>query len=214
MEHADMIQGSTEWLAARAGSLGASRVADMLAKTRNGWGASRANLAAELVAERLTGVPYSGYVSKEMAWGTETEPQAIAAYEFYTGAEVSRVGLVRHPVITGTHASPDGLVGNDGLVEIKCPSSATHIETLLGGEIPRKYILQMQWQMACTARAWCDFVSFDPRMPESMRMFLKRVARDEKLIAELKVEAEIFLAEVCDTVSALKSKYEQIQEAA
>jgi putative phage-type endonuclease len=191
-----LIQGSAEWRQARCGSLGASRVADALAKTRSGWGASRANLMAELIAERLTGVPAESFTSAAMQWGTVTEPDARAAYEFRHDVDVTLVGLVRHPSIPMTHASPDGLVGDDGLVQIKCPNTSTHIDTLLGGSILGAYVKQMHWEMACTGRAWCDFVSFDPRLPEEHRLFVKRVPRDDKLIAELEREVETFLAEV------------------
>jgi putative phage-type endonuclease len=191
-----MEQGSLEWRLARCGSLGASRVADALAKTRSGWGASRANLMAELIAERLTGVPAENYTNAAMQWGTVTEPEARTAYEFRHDVDVRQVGLVRHPVIAMTHASPDGLVGDDGLIEIKCPNTATHIETLLGASVPGKYLTQIQWQIACTRRQWCDFVSFDPRLPEEHRLFVKRVPRDDKLIGELEREVETFLAEV------------------
>jgi putative phage-type endonuclease len=191
-----LIQGSEEWRQARCGSLGASRVADALAKTKSGWGASRANLMAELIAERLTGVPAESFTNAAMQWGTVTEPDARAAYEFRHDVDVTQVGLVRHPAIAMTHASPDGMVGEDGLVEIKCPNTATHIETLLGASVPGKYVTQIQWQMACTGRAWCDFVSFDPRLPEEHRLFVHRIPRDEKFIGELERDVETFLAEV------------------
>lgn len=191
-----LIQGTAEWRQARCGSLGASRVADALAKTKSGWGVSRANLMAELIAERLTGVPAENYTNAAMQWGTVTEPEARAAYAFRHDADVSLVGLVRHPVISMTHASPDGLVGADGLLEVKCPNTATHIETLLGGSVPGKYVTQIQWQIACTGRQWCDFISYDPRLPEEQRMFVKRVPRDDKLIGELERDIETFLAEL------------------
>jgi putative phage-type endonuclease len=205
----ELVQGSEEWKLARCGSLGASRLADAVARTKTGYGASRANLMAELLVERLTGIPTEGFVSSAMQWGTEKEPDARAAYEFRSDVEVSQVGIVLHSTIAGTHASPDGLVGNDGLIEIKCPGTATHVETLLGDEIPGKYVTQMQWQMACTGRAWCDFVSFDPRMPESMALFIKRVQRDDVRIAELELEARKFLAELEAKVSDLRTRYER-----
>jgi putative phage-type endonuclease len=205
----EIIQGSEEWKLARCGSLGASRLADAVARTKTGYGASRANLMAELLVERLTGIPTEGFVSSAMQWGTEKEPDARAAYEFRSDVEVAQVGIVPHSTIAGTHASPDGLVGDDGLIEIKCPGTATHVETLLGDEIPGKYVTQMQWQMACTGRAWCDFVSFDPRMPESMSLFVKRVQRDDVRIAELELEARKFLAELDAKVSDLRTRYER-----
>lgn len=209
----DHPQGSDEWKRARCGSLGASRVADALATTKTGWGASRANLMAELLVERMTGVPTEGFVNDAMRWGTEKEPDAKAAYEFRTDAEVTEVGLVRHPSINWTHASPDGLVGDSGLIEVKCPQSAAHLDTLLGNAVAGKYVTQMQWQMACTGRAWCDFVSFDPRMPEPMRLFVHRVPRDDAAIAKLEAQIKVFLRELDEKVITLSARY-KVREAA
>lgn len=198
-----MQQGTEEWRLARCGSLGASSLHEVIARTKSGWGASRANLRARLVAERLTGFPQDTYMNDAMRWGVEVEPQARDAYSFYQDVEVMQIGLIRHPAIAGTHASPDGLVSDDGLVEIKCPNTATHIETLLTKSIADKYVVQMQWQLACTGREWCDFVSFDPRMPEDLRLFVRRVERDDKRIAELEALVRDFLREVDDTLAAL-----------
>jgi putative phage-type endonuclease len=209
-----MIQGSDEWKAARCGKVTASRVADAIAKTKTGWGASRANYMAELIAERLTGVPAESYVNAAMQWGTDHEPDAADAYEFYTGIELATVALVDHPTIPNSAASPDRLVGTDGLVEIKCPNTATHIDTLLGQSIPSKYVTQMQWQMACTGRQWCDFVSFDPRMPEALRLFIKRLGRDDKLIESLEKDVTLFLAEVDTKLAALESLADPLERAA
>lgn len=205
MMEAALVQGTGEWRQARCGSLGASRVADAIAKTKTGWGASRANLMAELIAERLTGEPAEGFTNSAMQWGTQTEPFARAAYEFRTDATVVEVGLIRHPTIAGTHASPDGLVGDDGMVEIKCPQTATHIETVLSRTVAGKYMTQMQWQMACAGRAWCDFISFDPRLPEDMRFFVSRVNRNDVLIASLEKDVTAFLAEVDEKIAALRA---------
>lgn len=204
MSDRDLIQGSQEWLAARVGSLGASRVADAVAKTKTGWGASRANLMAELIAERLTGAPADRFTNAAMQWGNDKEADARAAYGFFADVDVAEIGIVRHPVIEGTHASPDGLVGDAGLVEIKCPNTATHIDTLLGQKVPAKHLTQMQWQMACTGRHWCDFVSFDPRMPEAMRLFVARITRDETAIGDLEREVSVFLAELAGKVAELR----------
>lgn len=209
----NLIQGTPEWRQARCGSLGASRIAEALARTKTGWGASRANLMAELICERLTGIPADSYTNAAMQWGIDTEPMARAAYSFHSGFDVVQVGLIHHPRIAGTHASPDGLVSGDGLVEIKCPNSATHIETLLVEGVPEKYLKQAQWQMACTDRHWCDWVSFDPRMPESMRLFIKRIARDEKMISDMEKEVLAFLRELESKVQGLRQAYEK-QEAA
>lgn len=189
-------QGSDEWKALRLGKATASRMADICARTKTGWGASRANYAAQLVAERLTGNVAESYSNAAMEWGNATEGEARAVYSFFQGVTVETIDFVPHPTIEMSGASPDGYVGTDGLVEIKCPNTATHIDTLLGKSVPEKYILQMQWQMACTARQWCDFVSYDPRMPENLRLFVKRVNRDDVLILDLEDKVREFLAEV------------------
>lgn len=214
MSHAELIQGSSEWLAARVGSLGASRVAEAIARTKTGYGASRANLMAELIAEKLTGQPADKFTTSAMTWGVEQEGDARTAYEFMTNADVQTVGLFMHPTIQGTHASPDGLIGDAGLVEIKCPNTATHIETLLSKKVPQKYVTQMAWQMACTGRQWCDFVSFDPRMPENMRLFVSRITRDDALIADLEREVSTFVAELNSKVVELRLMFEAGQRAA
>lgn len=200
-------QGSPEWFQERLGRVTASRVADVVARTKTGWGASRANYGAQLVAERLTGKPGDSYTNAAMQWGIYTEPQARAAYEFFIDATVVQTGFVPHPAIAMSGASPDGLVGEDGLIEIKCPNTATHIDTLLDGTVPGKYIAQMQWQMACAGRQWCDFASFDPRMPEAMRLFVRRVLRNDEMITELSGRIVEFLQEIDATVAALRAKY-------
>jgi len=196
-------QGTHEWFAQRLGKVTASRVSDIIAKTKTGVSASRANYLAQLVAERLTGQASETFKSGAMQHGTETEPQARMAYEAETGQMVTEVAMIQHGTIEMAGASPDGLVGEDGLVEIKCPNTSTHIATLMADKAPSQYIPQMQWQMACTGRAWCDFVSFDPRMPEDMQLFIKRVPRDNALIAEYEAEVVKFLAEVQETVDKL-----------
>jgi putative phage-type endonuclease len=206
-------QGSSAWFAQRIGKLTASRLADALAKTKSGYSASRANYMAQLVAERLTGVPAESYTNAAMQHGIDTEPLARAAYEFHTDNTVEPAGFIDHPVIEMTGASPDGLVGDDGLVEIKCPNTATHIETLLSGVIPSKYVLQMEWQMACTGRQWCDYISFDPRMPENMRLFIARQHRGEALIARLENDVIEFLGELDRKVDDLRRLY-PLREAA
>lgn len=196
-------QGTPQWLAQRCGKVTASRIADLTAKTKTGYSASRANYLAQLVAERLTGTVAESYSSPAMQWGTETEPLARAAYEVQTGQLVTECAMIQHPTILMAGASPDGLIGDDGLLEIKCPTTNTHIETLISGEADSRYIKQMMWQMACTGRQWCDFVSFDPRMPADLQLFIKRVPRDKKLIDELEGEVIKFLAEVDDVINKL-----------
>jgi len=203
----DFDQGSADWFAIRCGKVTASRVSDVIAKTKSGPSASRANYAAQLIAERLSGGVAESFSNAAMQWGTDQEPDARLAYEFRTDAEVEQVAFVPHPTIEMSGASPDGLVGTDGLVEIKCPNTATHLETLMTGSIPGKYVTQMLWQMSCTGRQWCDFVSFDPRLPENMRLFVNRLHRDDTRIAELENEVIGFLFEIDTTVAALIRKY-------
>jgi len=200
-----MEQGTEEWFAARLGRVTASRVQDIVARTKSGYSASRDNYMAQLVCERLTGKAAESFTNAAMAHGTETEPLARAAYEMANGVLVDEVGFIQHPTLMAG-ASPDGMVGTDGLIEIKCPQTNTHIETLLKGKIPSKYKAQMTWQMLCTGRKWCDFVSYDPRMPEYMRLFIKRVVRDDAAIRELESEISKFLSELDIMIKQLKEK--------
>lgn len=204
-------QGSPTWVAQRLGKVTASRISDMMAKTKSGYGAGRKNYLAQLVVERLTGNQQDSYQNAAMQWGIETEPEARSTYEFLTGNKVETVGFVPHPDLPDdAGASPDGLVGDDGLVEIKCPNTATHIETLLTESIDGKYNLQMQFQMACTGRKWCDFVSYDPRMPPELALFVKRVERDQKAIGDIHSELAKFLTELITTIKRLN----QLKDAA
>lgn len=195
---------SPEVAAARLGNLTASRIADATARTKTGWGASRANLMANLVVERLTGVPMESYTNAAMLWGIEKEPEARAAYEWLFDVTVEPTGYVPHPTIKHSGATPDGAVGTDGLIEIKCPNSATHIETLLTKQIDERYIKQMQWQMACTGRKWVDFCTFDPRMPPELQLWTLRVPRDDKMIDDMSFAVSAFLAELDEKVAALR----------
>ena len=198
-------QGTPEWFAARLGNVTASRVADVIAKTKSGYSASRENYMAQLICERMTNTVAESYSNAAMQWGTETEPLARAAYESYADVLVDQVGYVPHPTIERAGASPDGLVGADGLLEIKCPNTATHIDTLLNNQVPTKYFTQMQWQMACTRRAWCDFVSFDPRLPNWLQLFVKRVEYNTEY-------AEMLASEVFDFLQELDAKIFKLNE--
>ncbi len=194
----------------RIGRATASRISDIVARTKSGYGASRGNYAAELVAERLTGMQYStGYENAAMKFGRETEPLARVAYELHANTTVDKAGFIIHPSILMSGASPDGIINNDGLVEIKCPNTATHIATLRGEPLADKYYVQVQWQLACSKRLWCDWISFDPRLPEEMRLFVKRIPLDRKRIHELEDEVTAFLAEVEATVIFLRAKYQR-----
>ncbi len=193
-------QGSTAWLRARLGKVTASRVADVTARTRNGWGVSRQRYMEQLIYERLYGEPANApYLSGAMQWGLEAEALARRAYEAHTGAVVVQPGFIDHPRIAWSGASPDGLVGDDGLVEIKCPNTQTHLKTLERHAVPGRYVKQMQWQMACTGRKWCDFVSFDPRVDAARRLYIRRYWHDEAVrvleqqVAEFLQELRTFL---------------------
>lgn len=204
-------QGTPEWHQQRLGKATASRIADIIAKTKTGYSTSRANYAAELVAERLTGTPAEHYQNAAMQWGKDKEPEAKAAYEFMRNVDIRAAEFVTHPILAMAGASPDGYIvadtpeGFSGLIEIKCPITATHIDTLLSGKVADKYIVQMQWQMACTGARWCDFVSYDPRLPAHLQMFIQRVPADAARIAELTEEVARFLAEVDITVAKLRA---------
>jgi putative phage-type endonuclease len=200
-----MDQRTEEWFEQRAGKVTASRVSDVIAKTKSGYSASRANYLAQLVAERLTGKPAESYSNAAMEWGTVTEPYARAAYESKADVLVDEVGFVLHPSIEFSGASPDGLVGDVGLLEVKCPNTATHIDYLLGKVVPPKYKPQMAWQLACTKREWCDFVSFDPRLPERHQLFVVRYIPEDGYIQELEAEVSKFLGEVQETINKLEN---------
>jgi putative phage-type endonuclease len=200
-----MEQGSTEWFEARRGKVTSSRVADVISKTKSEWGAGRKNYEAQLIAEILTGQVAESFSSAAMQHGTDTEPQARKAYEFSKDVDVVEVGFVDHPTIGKAGASPDGLVGDVGMVEIKCPNTATHLDTLLSQVVPKKYNTQMQWQMACCGRQWTDFVSFDPRLPVNLNMFCQRVERDDELIASLEKDVSDFINEMSDKIKELES---------
>ena len=200
----DIEQGTDEWFAVRCGKVTASRVADVIATTKTGYSASRANYEAQLICEILTGKPAESFSNAAMQWGTETEPLARAQYELKTGEMVNQVGFVVHPMIEQAGASPDGLVGTEGLIEIKCPNTSTHLDTLLSQKVPSKYIVQMTWQMVCTGRKWCDFVSYDPRLPENLQLFVQRIELDEDYAKKLQNEVVMFLVEVNEKVKKLR----------
>lgn len=197
-----MDQGTEEWHAARLGKVTASKVADLIVKK-----AGRDNYLAQLVCERLTGKKTEGYSNGDMEWGIETEKFARAAYEIKKGVMVEEVGFVGHPTIEMSGASPDGFVQDGkqiGLIEIKCPKTATHLDYLMTGIVPGKYITQMQWQMCCTGTNWCDFLSFDPRLPENLQMFIKRIPYDPIYVAMLEKEVIQFLGDLDEMIVKLE----------
>jgi putative phage-type endonuclease len=198
-------QRTEEWFKQRLGKVTASKIADVIAKTKTGVSASRENYSTQLTLERLTGQQAEFYTNAAMEWGTATEPQARTAYEVYREVLVDEVGFIDHPTIAMSGASPDGFVGEDGLVEIKCPESKTQMDTLLNQKVPTKYMPQMQWQMACTGRKWCDFVSYDPRMPQNLQIFVQRVERNDLYIKMLEDEVMTFLEEIDQKVEILRN---------
>jgi YqaJ-like viral recombinase domain len=203
-----MFQGTNEWRQARCGSIGASDAPRVVRKIKSGgYSADRESLMAEKLLERLTGVPFEGFKSAAMLQGTEREPEARMTYELVRGVEVEEVGLIPHHTVKGSHASPDGLIGLDGLVELKCPQAPQHLALLLGETINGDYITQVQWQMACAGRAWCDVVSYCPSFPPAMRLWVRRVPRDAKFIGELEREITQFIREIDQKVDRLSARY-------
>lgn len=197
-------QRSAEWYSQRLGHLTASRMGDMLAKTKTGPAASRANLLAQLVCERLTGKPTEQFESADMRRGTELEPLARDKYEAVSGSIVMPAEFVRHPTIPFFGASPDGYADDDGLVEIKCINAANHIAILKGGSI-EKYVPQVQTQMLCAERKWVDLSFWHPDFPDHLQLKIVRVAADERYQQFITAEAERFLAEVAVEVRALQA---------
>lgn len=201
----EIEQRTDEWFAARLGKVTASKVADVMARTKSGYSASRENYMAQLVVEQITGTRQESFTNSAMQWGTDQEPFARGAYEAMTGKMVEEVGFINHPTIAMAGASPDGLLDDgEGCIEIKCPNTATMIEAILTGVVPQKYFTQMQMQMACTGRKYCDYVVFDPRMPKQLQLLVIRVNRDDTFIADMEAEIKKFLAETAVKVDHLK----------
>jgi putative phage-type endonuclease len=196
-------QGSPEWFALRAGKVTASRVSDVMAKPTT---AAYQNYMADLIAERLTSVKTESFTNAAMQWGVDHEAQARVEYEVKTGSLVEQVAFVDHPTIQMFGCSPDGYVGEDGLIEIKCPNTSTHIDYIRQDKAPAKYVNQMQCQMAVTGRKWCDFVSFDPRLPDGLQLFIVRLERDDEYISKMESVVQEFLNEVNSAVSGLKER--------
>jgi len=185
-----------EWYRSRIGNVTASRVSDVMSVTKAGPSASRKSYMIELLCQRLTGRAEDGYTSAAMQRGIDLEPVARSAYEIDQVVMTLETGLVMHPSGIAFGASPDGLVGDDGLVEIKCPKTSTHVDFLLSGKPNKEYIWQMQAQMSCTGRDWCDFVSFDDRLPERLQYRRVRVMRDDGAISSMLSEIVVFLDEI------------------
>lgn len=207
----ELEQGSQRWREARCGLVTASRSADVVASTKKGdEAAARRNYRTELLCEILTGQPTEQYVTREMQWGADQEPFARAAYELERNVLVETCGFVQHPEIARFGASPDGLVGEVGLIQIKCPTTATHLSWILAGTIPLEHGPQMLAEMSCTGRDWCDFVSYDPRLPKRLQMFIRRFPRHQQLIEALEREVEHFNAEIDAVLAQLPSEGPQL----
>ena len=209
----DVEQGSPEWFQQRIGCCTASRVNDAIRKLKNGkYSAERERYCLEVVMERLTNLTAPHYVTEAMEWGIEQEPVARAAYEHITDCMVDEGQYAMHDRIKWFGASSDGLVGDDGCLEIKCPTSMTHLQWIIDGCVPDEHIYQMKAAMSCYNRKWCDFVSFDPRMPKELRLFIRRLERDEPMILEMEQEVEKFLAEVDVLMDVVKKRQCIIRE--
>jgi putative phage-type endonuclease len=204
----DLRQGSDEWRQARCGSVGASDAPSVVRKIKSGgWSADRANLMADKLLERLTGVPVEPYKSPAMLRGAALEEEARLRYALQKNVKVEEVFLFPHPRIKGAHASPDGYVSTGGLVEIKCPLAAQHLDTILSQTIGNDHIVQMTWQLSCTGKPWCDYVSYNPDFPPAMQLWVKRVERDEARIRELEGEIAAFLRELEQKLDRLERAY-------
>ena len=199
-EFQNIEQGSDAWKKIRAGKVTASRIKDIIATTKSGYATSRDKYMTQLLLERITNTVADSYINEAMTWGTEQEPFARAKYEGYASTLVEQVAFIDHPTIPMSGASPDGLVMDDGLVELKAPMSHTHLESILGG-IDDQYMPQVQWQMAVTGRSYTDLCSYDPRFPEHLQLVVKRINRDDDYIAKLEKEVVKFLAELDDKVN-------------
>ena len=205
-------QRTDEWFQQRLGKVTASRISDVIAKTKTGVSTSRQNYLVQLVSERLTGKKGDSFVNQAMLDGIERESAARELYMQTKGVSVTEVGFFDHPVIKNSGASPDGAVNAEeegkyaGLIEIKCPIETTHTNTLMSKSVPSKYIPQIQWQMASVSPnvKWVDFISFNPNFPDTMQLFVARVERDNAYIAELEAEVIKFLDEVDATILKLK----------
>lgn len=199
-----MEQGSQEWFEARLGKVTASKIKDVMSKGRgNAESKTRRSYLIQLLSERLTNEVQESYQNTAMQWGADQEPNARECYEFEHNLTVGQVGFVDHPVIENYGASPDGMVGINGLIEIKCPNTSTHLEWKIAGVVPSEHIKQIQAQLDCTGRQWCDFVSYDPRLPVNIQMFVIRIDRDNDLISEIQEAVKTINSDVVSLIEKL-----------
>ena len=202
----DAPQNTAAWIESRIGKVTASRVFDIMPGKKGGYLASRKKYMLELLAERITGVELDNVVSKAMQWGTDTESLARSAYEAWTGSIVTEVGFIEHPTIPSFGASPDGLVGEDGVLELKCPTQTTHLEVMSSGVINPRYTLQMQTQMMCTGRHFAHYVDYDPRMPEFAMYYCVRVEADPDMFTDIECEVRKFVIELNAMEARIRGK--------
>jgi hypothetical protein len=202
-EHIDCEQGTEFWKQLRSGLVTASRCGEMISTTKRGESAKRRDYRTELVCEILTRQPYPHVVTKEMQWGTEQEPFARAAYELERDVLVETCGFVLHPDISRFGCSPDGFVGDDGLLQIKCPTTFTHLTWMMAQTVPLEHMPQMLAEMSCTGRSWCDFMSYDPRLPAPLQRFICRYERNEQFVSTIEAEVVKFNSEIANYISQL-----------
>lgn len=201
------LQRTEQWRQDRCGKATASRVLDIITRTRNGWGHARGKYLDQLIAERLSGRPQDMRRIKSLDDRSDLEPDARDAYCFYTDNEIELVGFVPHPTIENAGASPDGLVNSDGMLELKCLDAGNHHKLFAGDLSPLEdYLPQVHFGMACTERKWTDLVAYCPIMPEELKMFRQPIQRDDDLIVVLEREVKAFLAEVDSKVAALMER--------
>lgn len=198
----NILQRSADWHSDRIGKVTASRVKDLNAKPSKGKALNALGLT--ILAERLTGVQKEFFTNAAMQWGIDNEAHAIAAYENETGNFVAGTGLIDHPFIEMFGASPDGLVGKDGQIEVKCPDTTTHLNTLLTKQVPDEYIPQITCQLSCTRREWCDFVSYDPRLEPELQIIIIRVFAKDLAIESLEQDVRKFNAAIEEAKASLK----------
>jgi predicted phage-related endonuclease len=189
-------QRTDEWFQDRLGKATGSRFHDVCSFLKYGEAAARKNYRYQLIAERLTGNRVETWTTTAMQWGIDNEPTARLTYEMKTGYQVDESNFIQSEILPDAGVSPDGLIGKDGSLEIKCPETATHIETLTSNKVPSKYQEQVDGLMWVTGRKWCDFVSYDPRLPEDLSLVIIRVERDEIRIKNLEENIKNFLNEV------------------
>jgi len=202
-----ILQGTDEWLAARRGNVTGSRIKDVLANGRGGGESlTRKKYIYQIALERVTGITPDSYKSDAMERGNILEPDAVAVYEWQTGNVSDEVGFVYHPTIDRYGASPDRLIGDDGVIEVKSVMPHTHIDWMKAGVVPSEHKKQMQSEMDVTGRKWCDFVSYCPELPIEIQLFVVRLDRDEDFIKEMHEKIAIFLKEVDDMVDWIKKR--------